>query len=74
MVLRKWREASAQLLTAGRRRAQTVEEAFWKEKKMVVVASPSLKVKDSRGRIVRQDELETLENRPPNFLELDVYC
>ncbi len=74
MVVRKWREASVQLLAAGRRRAQTVEEAFWKEKKMVVVASPSLKVKDSKGRVVRQDELERLENRPPNFLQLDAYC
>lgn len=73
MILNKWYNASEKLLAAGMRRARQVEETFWKTCQMVVVATPSLGVRDSEGRVLETEEIEAVLSKAAQSLEVKAY-
>lgn len=73
MMLKKWYEATEKLMAAGTRRARQVEEAFWKTNQMVVIATPSLKVRETDGRILGKEEVQAVMKTANQIFELDAY-
>ncbi len=72
-MLKKWYEATDKLVAAGTRRARQVEEAFWKANQMVVIASPSLKVRETNGRVLGKEEVQAVMKGATQIFDLDAY-
>lgn len=70
MILNKWYDASDKLLAAGMTRARQIEEIFWKTCQMVVVATPSLKVKDADGQLLKTEEIEAVLSKSSQSVEV----
>jgi hypothetical protein len=73
MMLKRWYEATDKLMAAGIRRARQVEEAFWKSNQMVVIASPSLKVRETNGRVVGKEEVQAVMKGANQIFDLNAY-
>eukprot|EP00884_Botryococcus_braunii_P014562 jgi/Botrbrau1/23106/Bobra.0243s0041.3 len=73
MMHKRWYEAIDKLMAAGTRRARQVEEAFWKSNQMVVIASPSLKVRETNGRVVGKEEVQAVMKGANQIFDLNAY-